>query len=348
MATTKVKSTRPYPPSWVNRYLAWLEDLPIPIWLSIALIYLIAVVLYHIAFWLEGSLTAGSFEGLWFFNAIWNVIGTAFILATIHIANRAVDKFAVLVPNKKKELELLRYQMTTIPARPALVLALLICALIILGAYFDPTFLQVKQPIPVLVILAGNLSGYVFAPILLFHGLRQLILVIKAYRMVDEINLFHLQPLYAFAGLSMTSSLFWVLILNLNFIGNYTGAPTSTGDILLSIVFVIPYIFLAFATFILPLWGIHSRIMHKKEEAIEENGLQIEKAHQTLYRLLNKNNYKSTADMEKSLASLYKMREQIEKVPTWPWNPATLRGFLSAVFLPLGLWVTQQVLLRLL
>jgi hypothetical protein len=103
---------------------------------------------------------------------------------------------------------------------------------------------------------------------------------------------------------------------------------------------------LAFVTFIVPLWGIHTRIQRKKEEAIEENGLQIEKAHQSLYRLLNKGDYKKTAEMEKSLASLYRMREQIEKVPTWPWNAGTLRGFLSAVFLPLGIWLTQQILSR--
>jgi hypothetical protein len=48
--------------------------------------------------------------------------------------------------------------------------------------------------------------------------------------------------------------------------------------------------------------------------------------------------------MEKSLASLYRMREQIEKVPTWPWTPGTFRNFLSAVFLPMGLWFFQRYL----
>ena len=98
------------------------------------------------------------------------------------------------------------------------------------------------------------------------------------------------------------------------------------------------------STFIVPLWGIHRRIQSRKEQALAENGLQIERAHQTLYRSLNRNDYKKGSDIEKSLASLYKMREQIEKIPTWPWNPGTFRNFLSAVFLPMGLWLTQRYL----
>lgn len=31
---------------------------------------------------------------------------------------------------------------------------------------------------------------------------------------------------------------------------------------------------------------------------------------------------------------------------TWPWQPATIRVFLSAVFLPILLWAIQQVLDR--
>jgi len=163
---------------------------------------------------------------------------------------------------------------------------------------------------------------------------------------VEEINLFRLQPLYAFSRLTMVSSLFWILILNLDLASNYATISQSSADFAFTILFGLPNLLLAFATFIVPLWGIHVRIRRKKEAAIEENGLQIEKVHQTLYRMLNKAAYRKTADLEKTLPSLYKMREQIEKVPTWPWNPGTLRGFLSAVFLPLGIWLTQQILSR--
>jgi hypothetical protein len=343
----KTMKNPPYRPSWVDRFLDWLVALPIPTWLSVALIYLLVVASYHFALFLDGTLPPGGIDPSAAFNALWSIIGIVFLILLDRIAHRAIDRFSVLVPAKKKELELIRYQMTNIPARSTMVFTVLIVLLILVSSFFDPNFLFVDHPVSVAIFIVFAAFSYAFAPIMLYHGFRQLNLVIKAYRMVDEINLFHLQPLYAFSGLTMTSSLFWLLILNMNFVSNFSdGAPTSLADIFLAYALILPYIILAFITFIVPLWGIHQRIQRTKEVEIEKNGMQIEKMHSTLYKHLNKGDYKKGNDLEKSLASLYKMREQIEKVPTWPWNPGTLRSFLSAVFLPLGIWLLQQVLSR--
>lgn len=332
----------PYPPSWVDRFQGWLYRLPFPIWLSIALIYFLSVLTFHVAIWLDGDLPIGALDGESFFNGIWSILGLSFLLLLDNTANRASSKFSALIPRKKAELENLRYQMTTIPARPAVALTVLIILALVAASYFDPTFIGLTNPLSLLLFLIVAIFSYSFAPIMLYQGLRQLVLVTKAFRLVGEINLFQLQPLYAFAGLTMTSSLLWVLVLNINIIGNT--AETSAADTWLSLVFNTPYIALAFATFIIPLWGIHRRIQNRKENALAENGLQIERAHQALYRHLNKGDYKKGSDLEKSLASLYRMREQIQNVPTWPWNPGTFRNFLSAVFLPMGIWFAQRFL----
>lgn len=339
----------PYKPSWVDRFLDWLVRLPIPTWLSIAAIYLIVVGSYHVALLIDGTLPPGGIDVTSVFNGIWSIIGIIFLILLDRIAHRAIDRFSVLVPAKKKELELIRYQMTNIPAGSAMVFTVLIILIIVVSSYFDPTFLGADHPVSVVIFVVFAAFSYSFAPLMLYHGFRQLNLVTKAYRMVDEINLFHLQPLYAFSGLTMTSSLFWILILNMNFVSNFSdGAPTSLADIFLAYVLVFPYVVLAFVTFIVPLWGIHQRIQRTKEVEIEKNGMQIEKVHGILYKHLNKGDYKKGNDLEKSLTSLYKMREQIEKVPTWPWTPGTFRNFLSAIFLPLALWGAQQLLLRIL
>ncbi len=337
----------PYKPSWVDRFLDWLVRLPIPTWLSIVSIYLIVAASYHLALFIDGTLPPGGVDVSSAFNAIWSIIGIVFLILLDRIAHRAIDRFSVLLPAKKNELELVRYQLTNIPAGSALVFTVLIVLTIVISSYFDPTFLVVDNPVSVAIFVFFAAFSYSLAPLMLYQGFRQLNLVTKAYRMVDEINLFHLQPLYAFSGLTMTSSLFWILILNLNFVSNFSeGSPTSVADIFLAYVLVLPYLILAFITFIVPLWGIHQRIQRTKEVEIEKNGMQIEKVHGILYKHLNKGEYKKGNDLEKSLNSLYRMREQIEKVPTWPWNPGTLRSFLSAVFLPLGIWLLQQLLSR--
>ncbi len=38
----------------------------------------------------------------------------------------------------------------------------------------------------------------------------------------------------------------------------------------------------------------------------------------------------------------------LEKMPTWPWQASTLRGLMTAVLLPLFLWLSQRLLERLL
>ncbi len=327
--------------------MAWLQSLPWPVWLSLAMIYIISVLAYHTAAWIDGLQPFGSLSGYLFYTGLWSVIGLGFLYIIYRSAERAIDKFSVLVPTKKKELEELRYQMTTIPAGFAFWSAMVMAAVIGFAAYSDPTFLYkgIHGPIAYVIFLVMGIFSYSFAPILIYQGFRQLRRVIKAYELVREINIFHLQPLYAFSGLTMTSSLLWILVLNLSIYGDFVlKASSSLADLALNIVFSAPLIMLAFITFLLPLWGIHKRIQQKKEEVREENGLEIHRVHQNLLSHLRKNDYKTGGDAERVLTSLYKMREQIEKVPTWPWSPGSLRNFLSAVFLPLVLWLVQQFL----
>lgn len=346
-----MENVRPYPPSWVDRFTDWLNSLPLPNWVLIVLGYTLTALFFHLATWIDGVMDFGELDPYWMINSVWAVVGVTFLLALDQAANRAIKKFAVLVPKRKNELEAIRYRMTTIPAGIAFWLTLFMAVALGFLLFMDPNtaYVGFSSPISYVIFYILFVFSYSFAPLMIYQGFRQLALIIKAYRLVREINLFHLQPLYAFSGLTMVSSLFWVLILNMNFVSNYStysGEAASLGDTLLAFALITPFVLLAFITFIVPLWGIHVRIQRKKEEAIEENGMQIEKAHQSLYRLLDKGDYKKSADLEKSLASLYKMREQIEKVQTWPWNPGTLRSFLSAVFLPLGIWLTQQILSR--
>ena len=48
----------------------------------------------------------------------------------------------------------------------------------------------------------------------------------------------------------------------------------------------------------------------------------------------------------KAVATLELEHARLTRMPVWPWSAATLRGLVTAVFLPLLVWGTQQVLLR--
>jgi hypothetical protein len=46
------------------------------------------------------------------------------------------------------------------------------------------------------------------------------------------------------------------------------------------------------------------------------------------------------------MSSLSLERDILSKLPTWPWQPGTLNLILSAVLLPIILWIAQQFLER--
>jgi hypothetical protein len=44
-----------------------------------------------------------------------------------------------------------------------------------------------------------------------------------------------------------------------------------------------------------------------------------------------------------ALAGAEQIRERIERLPTWPWQPALLRGFISAIILPVMVCLLTRV-----
>ena len=46
------------------------------------------------------------------------------------------------------------------------------------------------------------------------------------------------------------------------------------------------------------------------------------------------------------LSSLLMAEQRLEKTPTWPWRPGTIRWLGTAILLPLALWVIQTLMQR--
>jgi len=54
----------PYPPSWIDRLIAWIDDLPMPAWAFYALVTLLTALLANIFLWLDGTLPFPSIDTL--------------------------------------------------------------------------------------------------------------------------------------------------------------------------------------------------------------------------------------------------------------------------------------------
>jgi hypothetical protein len=52
------------------------------------------------------------------------------------------------------------------------------------------------------------------------------------------------------------------------------------------------------------------------------------------------------SDLYSAIQSVLAEKGEIRKIPTWPWTPGTLRGWIAALFLPLAVWMLQWLIER--
>jgi hypothetical protein len=54
------------------------------------------------------------------------------------------------------------------------------------------------------------------------------------------------------------------------------------------------------------------------------------------------------ADLRTAMSCLEVEHDTLARIPTWPWQPGTLRGLFAAVLFPLMVWIIQWILQRVL
>jgi len=116
--------SRPYTPSWLDRFNDALNRLPGPSWLHYLGIGSVLVLLQIVVLWREGTYSVEGFLANHAFIA--GLI--PFLLALSQfLDNRAVTAFAALRPVlsiSEEKCQRLEYQLTTLPARSTLLVSL--------------------------------------------------------------------------------------------------------------------------------------------------------------------------------------------------------------------------------
>jgi hypothetical protein len=161
------------------------------------------------------------------------------------------------------------------------------------------------------------------------------------FSLVRDINIFNLQPLYVPATLTARLGIIWILYLNANFLTSGAAAGISPS---LSFVLAIAQILFAMAAFIIPLLGIRRKIGEHKVRLIRENARLLEKEYIKLRDAIDVDDYGAVDEINQSVETIMIFRAELDKTPTWPWRQETIRGFLSAVLLPIFIWLVQRLL----
>ena len=337
---------RPYAPSWLDRFNAWLARLPGPRWAYYLGIWLVLVLLQIAALWGEGAYPAGTF--LPNHTAIAGLIPLLLALSLV-LDNRAGAALATLRPAMEageEEYQRLRFRLTTLPVLPTLLASLLgVASIVLLNVVLDSfgDFGGLGAfPISRTLIYLIYVGAWWVVAAFLYHTIHQLRAINLIYTHHTRVNLFKMRPLYglsgvtALTGVSLTAITYGWMVIN----------PELWGEPI-SMAIVLPITVLALVAFIWPLLGIHRLLEEEKGRLLDGCSVRLEAAIAELHRRVDSQGLEGMDDLSKTISSLETEQSLLEGIPTWPWRPETVRLLITALALPLGLWFIQYLLQRL-
>ncbi len=334
----KTNSFVPYPPSWQNRFFEAVDRLPVPKFLVFILIFLGFVLLDHLVPWLEGKLPWGELDAGQLSFHIWLLIAFFTFDYFLSYSKTTMAKFRPALEVDEKEYEQLSYRFITLSARTGWLLTLLsvlLAFVLVTTPGFVPAYLQSGWS-SIAAHFSGMVQGSLFLglSVFLYRAMR---MIRQLYDRVESVNLFHLEPIYAFSGFTVRVGMFFVLSSTLGYL------TTTIGWFL--VFTVSTSMTLAIASFIWPLGSMHAKLQEEKERMNDENDQRLNKAYKELHQRMDQNNTVGMGDFRSGLSALLDLRQEIKKISTWPWDSSTLRTFITALFVPLTVWLIQQVLL---
>jgi hypothetical protein len=146
----------PYPPSVVDRFTAWADRLPGPVWLFYLLLLALLILITNGVTWLDGSVPVGTFDRYRTSIAFYPVITLALIPSLNRVARHALRLFRPALAVTDSEYSKIEYELTTLPRRGTrIVLGLsLLFTLAFVG--FTPNIADVFNRLPGLVIDEGK------------------------------------------------------------------------------------------------------------------------------------------------------------------------------------------------
>jgi hypothetical protein len=362
MATVAANSTveqdvvtaLPYPPSWIDRLTDWVQRLPGPAWLFYLGVALALALIRTIAAWGDGSYPAGTFLPVHVLLASTSVF---YVFVVHYLDDRAGAALADFRPvlnvgpeaTRDAGYERLRYQLTTMPARPILAWSLVG---LLFGVINQPLFVPETQlqslklyTSPALFAIDSGLFAlnWMMNAVFIYHTIRQLRLVSRTYTQHTNVNIFETGPLYALSRVTAITAvaILFLSYLYLSFWSNWQFQTAGDATIAASFTLV------ALATFMWPLLGGHTLLQQEKARRKSEVALRMQAVTDKLHRRVDTDDMRGMEGLKDALDGLVVEQGVLDKVSTWPWEPESLRAVVTALLLPVALWVVTRVLERL-
>jgi hypothetical protein len=343
------RPSRPYASSWLHQLLLVLDRLPGPAWAWYAVLGLAVSLVDHLEFWTAGLSPFGQLDGE---NTFWGVVLAAELWITAHIervASSALDATRPALRLRVAEYERLRYELTLAPALPSATALAIAGVLTILGSIVDPVgsyIVGVPGPVVVVASLAQTLIiGILFTGLL--QLVRQMRLISTTLDRAAIVDPFLPGPLSGFSRLTSEVGIAVIVVVTAGVF--LTPVPTEPLTFAVkSLPFLVGAPAIALIAFVVPLYGLHTRLAAEKERLQGEAEDRLKGLLAALNDDIDRGDLARADGLNKQLASMLQQRDILARLPTWPWSAGTLRAVISAVFLPVVLVVIQAVVSRLL
>lgn len=337
-------ATAPYPPSFLDRFMDAVKRLPIPYGLTYLLLFVAQSAAFHILSWIDGWLPAYTFSTLLLVFPLW-LWGPLAIMTYLNcVAREAVAAFAPLLDVEQDVLRRLDYEFTTMPARGVILSSLGWSAVYVVLSYvtFQPIFalFHVGATLAALHVIQGLIS-FSAGSAVYYHSVRQLGLVHRTVRTVQQFDLFRLDPVYAFSILTSRTGVAWIMLLALTMLM----FPIQLAAVPILALMVVQVV-LAISALVLPLRIVSLRLVAEKRRLLAELDQRVKTILARLHRCLDNNDLADAAQLNDALAGLNAERDILATMPTWPWRAGMLPRFLSVVVFPIVLLLIQLALAK--
>lgn len=342
------RAREPYPSSWFDRLLDFIDSLPGPAWAYMGALLLIMFVYLQIVLWLNGALRFPEIDLVraFFLPFVPYVLGVWIYLR--RVAREALAKLAPLLHAEQEELASLEYELTHMPARSTWIVTALTLGAYVLFLWFIPRrYYQLYGPSPetaIYQLIWIQLPSMVFSNLGVYRSVFILRQVNRILNRIERIDLYQTSALYAFS--SLTAQIAVALLAPAYYLFAVQQELVMTNAPLLTLLLlVIP---VAVACFLLPLREMHNRIVHEKASRLSATHSVFQALTARVHRAVEADGLQEMDGLNKALSNVVIERDALERIPTWPWERGTLTGFLTALILPIVLWMITRLLERML
>ena len=339
MAQQGDRESVPYAPSFIDRFTDFVQRQPLPYWLTYLLLFLLESAVLHVFSWVDGWLPAYSLGPILFLFPLWLWGSLAIITYLDSLSLRAISEFEPLLQISSETKHRLEYEFTTMPARSVLLSAVAWAVVFVLSWFVGFAPAVTVYGLGSLATRASFIAGFIsfsIGSVIYYHSVRQLRLVSRTVQMVDQFDLFLLEPAYSFSVLTARTGISWVALLTLSLLT----FPLEVGGIT-EISYLILQVALALGAFLLPLRFVNRRLVLEKRGQLVELDQRTKAALARLHQRIDENDLSEIPRLNDVLKGLTTEREILERIPTWPWRPGLLAGFLSVIVIPIVLFLLQ-------